>query len=349
MAPSFREQIRERGADLAQREARGAFRKLCFMWAKYGNSFQAREYCDAERVSSRVRNLIEKTAVTPGSLSDWSAIADYQFVSTAFLQGLATLSVFDAALNDGMIRAPLRSRGFSLVAGITGTALNELAVKPISSLTLTAQQLELRKVGPIVIASKELLGVAGSQQLFDDMLTEAVVSAIDTYFLSTLIAATTPTASGGATLSAITADFETLLTAVTTSAESHLFYVTSPTNMKSIMAKSNAGGQPAYPNLGINGGQLWPNVTAIASNAISATAALMFDAHALVGNSEGLIPDQSTHATLQMETAPDSPPTASTSLLSLWQTDNVALRLERWFGLTLLRSSGVASLSGVSY
>jgi hypothetical protein len=50
-----------------------------------------------------------------------------------------------------------------------------------------------------------------------------------------------------------------------------------------------------------------------------------------------------------VDTSPDSPPTASTNLISLWQSDLLARRMERFFGFTVMRASGVASLSGVNY
>jgi hypothetical protein len=140
-----------------------------------------------------------------------------------------------------------------------------------------------------------------------------------------------------------------LLSAITTSATSRIYYVASPANMKSIVTKGNVGGQPAYPTLGPNGGELFPGVVAIASDQISSSAALMFAADAIVGNADALVPDNSDQTTLQLETSPDSPPSASTSMLSLWQTDNRALRMERWFGYTVMRASGVSSLSGVAY
>jgi hypothetical protein len=164
------------------------------------------------------------------------------------------------------------------------------------------------------------LSVAGSQQLFNDELTKGVVT-----------------------------DFDTLLSAVTTHAGSRLFYVASPANVKSIMVKANTAGAPVFPNLGVTGGELFPGVTAIASDSISSSAALLFDATAIVGNSEGIIPGRSEQGTIQMESAPDSPPTGATTVISLWQHDLVALRMERFFGFTLMRASGAASLSGVSY
>jgi hypothetical protein len=50
-----------------------------------------------------------------------------------------------------------------------------------------------------------------------------------------------------------------------------------------------------------------------------------------------------------MESAPDSPPTASTVRISLWQNNLTALLLRRHFGVELLRSTGAAMLSSVNY
>jgi hypothetical protein len=209
--------------------------------------------------------------------------------------------------------------------------------------------LEPKKASAIVIVSKELMSFPGSQELFSTELQKAIVAATDQNFLAGLIAATTPVASGGSTLALIGADLEILLSAVTTHATSRLFFVTSSTNMKGIIGKAAASGAPAFPNLGPTGGELFPGVVAIASDQISSSAALLFDATAIVGNSGLLVPGRSGQSTLQMETAPDSPPTGATQLLSLWQNDLLALRLERWFGYTIMRSSGIASLSGVNY
>jgi hypothetical protein len=125
--------------------------------------------------------------------------------------------------------------------------------------------------------------------------------------------------------------------------------VASANNLKGIIGKAAASGAPTFPNLGPNGGELFPGITAIASDQISSSAALLFDATGLVGNSEGIIPGRSEQGTIQMESSPDSPPTGATTVISLWQNDLIALRLERFFGYVILRTSGVASLSGVSY
>jgi hypothetical protein len=311
--------------------------------------WQASKAVEAERCTPRLKELFTKAAVTPGDLTSWSAISDYENISTAFLESLRTQSVFDAAF-PSMVRAPLRSRSFSVTTGIQGSVVPERSVKPISSLSLTQQLLEPKKAGAIIIISKEVMNFPGSQQLFASELTKGVVAATDANFLAGLIAAAgSSVPSGGATLAQIAVDMETLLSNVTTHASSVLFYVTTPSNLKGIVGKSNTAGAPAYPNLGPMGGEIFPGVVAIPSDSIAASTAILFDATSICANSDLITPGRSEQATLQLETSPDSPPVAGTTLLSLWQNDLISLRLERWFGYTVLRSSGVAVLTAVNY
>ena len=340
-------QLGERAESIGQREAKGA--KLALMLLKYRGASDAHAHCEVERVSPRVRDTL-KSAVSGATIGDWSAIADYQNVQQAFQESLRDASVFDAVLNGGMVRAPLRSRGFSITAGISGAVTSEPSIKVISSLTMAQQLLELKKAAAIVVTSKELADYPGAQQLFASELQKAVVAATDTNFLAALVAATTPTASAGSSLANIITDLGVLLGAVTTSATSKVFYVTSVTNMKKLVLKSNSVGSPAFPGLTLSGGEVFGGVTAIASDSIPFGAALMFAADAIVGNADAILPGKSEQSTLQMElTSPDSPPVAGTVLLSLRQNDLLALRMERFFGFTVMRTSGVASLSGVSY
>ena len=219
-----------------------------------------------------------------------------------------------------------------------------------SSLTMARQLLELKKAAAIVVTSKELADFPARNSCLPASCQKAVIAATDTNFLAALVAATTPTASAGSSLANIVTDLGVLLGAVTTSSTSKVFYVTSVTNMKKLVLKSNSVGSPAFPGLTLSGGEVFGGVTAIASDSIPFGAALMFAADAIVGNADAILPGKSEQSTLQMEsTSPDSPPVAGTVLLSLRQNDLLALRMEQFFGFTVMRASGVASLSGVSY
>ena len=69
---------------------------------------------------------------------------------------------------------------------------------------------------------------------------------------------------------------------------------------------------------------------------------MLFDATAIAAASENVALSASREAVVTTVAAP-------ASSVSLWPQDLVALRAERWFGFALLRSDGVASLSGVDY
>jgi hypothetical protein len=314
-----------------------------------GDALAASREALAKQASVRVVNVLQKAAVSPGSLS--VALADYRVMSAAFSESLRSLSVFDAMAADGMIPAPLRSRGVSVTTGITGSVKPEGQVKVISQLVLGSELVEPRKAAAIIVVSRELVerGDAPARALFESELQKGAVAATDSTFLAALVAATTPTASAGNTLANITTDLGVLIDAVSTGSNSRLFYITSPANMKKLVLKANSIGAPAFPSLGPNGGQIFPGVTAIASDQVPAATAIMVDATGIAGSAEIIVLDGSSQTALQMETTPDSPPTATSVLLSLFQTDNRALRAERWFGFEIMRTNAFASLSGVSY
>ena len=62
-----------------------------------------------------------------------------------------------------------------------------------------------------------------------------------------------------------------------------------------------------------------------------------------------MVIDASDQASVQMDTAPDSPPTASTALVSLWQMNFVGLRAERWINWAKRRSTAVGYISNANY
>ena len=71
--------------------------------------------------------------------------------------------------------------------------------------------------------------------------------------------------------------------------------------------------------------------------------AVLVDASQVAAAAEGLSVDVVRHATLDMNSG-ESPATPN-----LWQKNLVGIRGERWWDVTVLRSSSVASLSSVSY
>jgi hypothetical protein len=106
-------------------------------------------------------------------------------------------------------------------------------------------------------------------------------------------------------------------------------------------------GQGAYPNYGIAGGDLF-GVTVVPTEGVASNQMILFDASQVAANSGILIPNMANYATVQMETAPDSPPLVSSTMVSLWQLNLVGFRLERWFGVERLGTSAAALVQNVA-
>src|SRR5262249_22344479 len=160
------------GAVAASAEARarcGEFYKFArLLTAARGDRQHALALAHATHAAPRVVSILNgKAAVTGGDLTGWAAVADYQNIATAFAESLRSISVFDALLAGGLVRAPLRSRGFSVTTGISGASVAERSIKPISSLVLASKLLEPRKASAIVVATKEVVQTDGAAQLFD--------------------------------------------------------------------------------------------------------------------------------------------------------------------------------------
>jgi hypothetical protein len=77
---------------------------------------------------------------------------------------------------------------------------------------------------------------------------------------------------------------------------------------------------------------------------------LLVDSSQIVVANDGITLDAAREALVQMEdTTPDSPPTASTNYVSLFQQNWVGLKAERWFGVAKLTTTGVVAITGISY
>jgi hypothetical protein len=69
----------------------------------------------------------------------------------------------------------------------------------------------------------------------------------------------------------------------------------------------------------------------------------------LLADDGGVMVDISREATLQMETTPDSPFSASTSLVSLWQHNMVAVKVERFITWQKRRTNAAALIASAKY
>jgi HK97 family phage major capsid protein len=312
----------------------------------FGNTLAAAQ---SSRVTPQMIEAV-KAAVQAGTTSDgtWAAPLAYQELSDAFSVSLRNFGVFDAMLPFS-IDVPLNMQVNVVTTGVTAASTGEGGVKTISRITLAASTLAARKAVAIIATTVELLRVGGAKaaRLFQQELSRAVAAETDSRFLSVISTGITPTASGGSNAFGIATDMATLFAGLTLGVGSKVFIAMSPNDVKHVAVQIANNGERAFPSVTVNGGD-YAGATIILTDAVSGQI-IAFDATQIAAGSTGIELDASGQATLQMDSAPDSPPTASTNMLSLWQTNNSALRATRYFGCERLRTTAVSVISSVNY
>jgi hypothetical protein len=120
---------------------------------------------------------------------------------------------------------------------------------------------------------------------------------------------------------------------------------------------TNSLGQKEFPGLTMNGGELL-GIPVITSENIPSTGGSPTDGDPIIVLSapdilladDGQVSiDASQEASLQMDTAPDSPATASTTFISLWQQNQIGIRAERYINWAKRRTTAVAYISNAKY
>ena len=173
-------------------------------------------------------------------------------------------------------------------------------------------------------------------------LRQAVAITADTAFVATLISGLSVTTSTGSTAESVRIDIANLLRAVTVSQASKLFILTTPLVCKTWCMLTDSKGISAFPDLTPTGGSI-QGITVLTSDGITAGNVILADSSGIAGASGDVLLDQIQEGTLQFESsAPDSPPTASTNYIGLWQNNMIAIRVERYFVGARLRADAVA-------
>jgi hypothetical protein len=294
-------------------------------------------------------NIETRTAVTAASTTSASAIAILQNYGNS----LGTMfvgfgSVFDAFINGGAFRVQLDER-YSIVTGGTTIAatINEAHVKPLGSFSLTSADMAQVKSIAFCVISDEVARTANPSAIetFNRELSKAVIHEVDAEFLRTLLASVSAQATAGGTFANFLTDLAFLQGAVDVGPNSQQFLITSTAKALLIGKLQTASGAWAFPQVGAQGGPLINGITVLTSDVASTTNNMLL-----------AVPDQiaiaadplelraSTQSTINLSTTPDSPTTASTVPVSLFQQGLIGLLAERRHA-TKPRARSVAAIS----
>lgn len=318
-----------------------------------------------------VQHLI-KAAVAAGNTTDTTFAAplvQYANLSSEFVEYLRPLTII-GRLN--LRNVPFKVKIPRQTGGATVNWVGEGKVKPVSSLAFDSITLDHNKIAGIIVLTEELVRLSSpaAEQLTRDDLAAAIIQFMDSQFLDPTKAAddvspasitngVTPITASGTDLDALKTDVYLLMQSFIDSNLSigDAAWIMPQQLAAAIGMMRNALGQREYPDLNVNGGT-FEGLPVVASENVPATGGSPTDGHmlALVKQQDILLADDgqvmidaSREASIQMETTPDSPATASTVLTSLWQHNMVGIRAERMVTWKKRRSESVGFIQNAKY
>lgn len=260
--------------------------------------------------------------------------------------------------------------------GATASWGQGLAVR-VSKQTLAGQQFDTLRVAGLSVVTKEHARseLPGAESLIARDVTGAVVAAMDQAFAdpensgvsnekpASITNAATSVASSGSTLSAIDSDLEAMINRLSdagSNLESAAFIM--PTKTALYLSRlRGSGGALAHPQMTWRGGVLlglpayatsgYPDASG--SPSTRSIALLDADSVAVVDNNAGSF-EVSDRASVLMTSDADSnmqsnATATGASLVSMFQTESLAIRASRFVNWTTLRDGCVQLLTNVSY
>lgn len=314
-----------------------------FLLAAKGDAGLAHTLAANSRASSRVLNILSRAAVggitTDGSSGE--ALVDISVAQSAFFGSLRTRSVFFRMLDQGFRRVPLRTHLGIISASATAWIVGEGDPKPLSRLTLTSPALTPKKAVALVVVSDEVARdtSAAGQSLVTTELRGAVSDTVDEAFFSAIMTGAASTPSSGTTGADMVEDFRTLLGQVNTTGGGSLFWAMSvdTANRASLILDDRGAMSPL-------GGELL-NIPALVSGMIPSGTLRLINAAAIAANADSISLDASGQVDIHMNDDPE----AEAALVSMFQTNGVALKAEVSFAAEKTRDDAVAEVTDIEW
>jgi len=296
-------------------------------------------------------DVIFKAAV--GALVPSDALGPGSVYTAAFLELQRPASAFDALVAAGTRQAPVGVPVPVGTAGSTAAWLAWGASIPMSRMSFGENVvLTPDKVGAAVAFTRELLKVTEAEPIVRQDLGKAVVAAVDQKLLSAdaAVVNTSPagllhgvSAAGSGSPSSIEGDLAALLLAVSSTSPSTLRFFASKAGVLSLTQARSTDGAPLYPDLALGAGSTILGIPVILS-AAAADNLILVDADGVVTVDAGLELGSTGASALEMSDSPTASsvtPTGSTSLVSMFQSNSVALRAIRFLSWVKGRADAV--------
>jgi HK97 family phage prohead protease len=333
---------------------------------------------EVEQVLSADLNWVLRAPVPPGGTgvvgdATWAGpLVVAQNLASEFAEFLRPLTVLGRI--PGLRRVPFNISLPRATAGMTVGWVGEGAPKPVTQGALETITMRWAKAAAIVVLTEELVRFSNpsAEAYVRDELSRAMTFFLDRQFTDPSVAAVanvspasitngvTAVVPSGTNMAAFRTDVAALFQKFADANIPTTGGVWIMTQMQALRLSlaQNSLGQNVFPNISPDtGGTLMGYPVVQSENIVSSTGSptegypiiFLIAPEVMLADDGQINIDASREASVQMESAPDSPPTASTNLVSLWQTNMIGLRAERFINWLKRRTQAVQYITSAKY
>lgn len=347
----------------------GFARYAMALMACKGNKYEAAEFAKA-RWGDQSHEIVTmlKAAVAAGTTTDatWAApLVPTTNLTNDFLEMLRPATII-GKLDGRFRRVPFNIAMPAQTGGGTYGWVGQGSAKPLTSAAFATVTLGFAKAAGIIVLAEELVKfsnpnaeqvtrdemIAGIGAFLDVQLTDPAIAAVANVNPASITNGIAGTAASGTTEAAARADLKALLAGFITGnfGLGGVVLIMNEGIAFTLGMAVNAVGEPAFPGITATGGSIL-GIPVITSNAVTAATGIIA-VHApsiLYADDGGVEIDMSREASLQMDSAPANPTTATEVMVSLWQRNLVGLRAERYINWKVARTGAVRRIHTVAY
>lgn len=345
-----------------------------------GNLMQAAEIAKQWDDTPQVETVL-KAAVAAGTTTDasWAKpLVEYENMASEFAELLRPATIIGRI--PGLRRVPFNIKIPRQTGGSSVGWVGEGKPKPVSALAFDQITLGTAKTAGIVVITDELARssspaaegvvredlVSQTAQFLDSQFVDPAKAAVANVSPASITNGVTPVVASGSDADAVRADVMALMGKFITANLSLAGAVWIMTEMQALglALMLNPLGQPEFPGIQINGssGGTFFGLPIVLSENIPANAGtgdpvvgagariiLAKASEILLADDGQTMLDASSEASLQMDSAPTDPPTATTVLVSLWQMNMIGIRAERYINWAKRRPGAVQFIDSAAY
>ncbi|MGX8939423.1 phage major capsid protein [Symbiopectobacterium sp. Eva_TO] len=336
--------------------------------AANGSRSEALEIARKQYPDDAKLHHVLKAAVGAGTTTDptWAgALVEYQEYAQDFVEFLRPQTIIGRFGQGGipaLRQVPFNIRIPAQTSGGSANWVGQGKAKPLTKFDVESITFSFAKVAAIAVLTDELIRFSNpaADALVRNALAEAVIARLDTDFINPAkaeVANVSPASvtHGIAAIPSTGSPDEDAAAAFGVFVAANLqpngaVWLMSSTTALALSMRKNALGQKEYPDMTLLGGT-FQGLPVIVSQYVGSQLVFVNAPDIYLADDGGVAVDMSREASLEMESEPtgDSITPAGTELVSMFQTNSVAIRAERWINWKRRRTAAVAVISGVNY